>query len=85
MTFVRENRLRPTVKSSGHDYIGRSGGDNTLSINLSRMRNMRVDKSDSRSTTGASITVGPGLSWIDIYREVGKQDGHEWSTTQNHS
>ena len=73
LAFARTHGMQPTVKSTGHDYVGRSAGNGTLSIDLSRMRHIAIDVFDKRSDTGASLATGPGNMWKDLYRAVGQQ------------
>ena len=68
--FVNKFGMRPTVRSSGHDYIGRSAGDDTCNLSFEKFRERSVNLSDSESSTGSSITVTSGNSWLDVYKEV---------------
>lgn len=57
------------MKSSGHDYIGRSSWSGSIQINLGYMRKMNVQLSSSRSVDG-ELTVEGGANWQEIYQEV---------------
>jgi FAD/FMN-containing dehydrogenase len=67
MGFASKYGIRVTVKTTGHDYDGRSNGDGSLNINLSAMdwTTMVGDGSDQ-------IRVGPGCAWNDVYLEGAK-------------
>ena len=67
--FARKHNLKITVKSSGHDYIGRSTGDMSFQIITSRMKGKHVNLNSSRSVAG-EITAETGNMWIEVYREV---------------
>ena len=67
--FARKHNLKISVKSSGHDYIGRSTGDMSFQIITSRMKGKHVTLNSSRSVEG-EITAETGNTWIELYREV---------------
>ena len=68
--FVRRFGMRPTVRSSGHDYIGRSSGSNTCNLSFEKFKERTVNLNDPESTTGASVRASSGNSWLDLYKEV---------------
>ncbi|XP_052090294.1 uncharacterized protein LOC127726958 [Mytilus californianus] len=69
--FASKYNLHVVVKSSGHDYIGRSSWSGSIQINLGYMRKMKVMLSTSRSVDG-ELTVESGANWQEIYQEVDK-------------
>ncbi|KAL5017612.1 hypothetical protein ScPMuIL_007201 [Solemya velum] len=71
--FARSFDLKISIRSSGHDFIGRSTGDGTLQINLSNMANISVNTASSSWPAG-EVTVESGNSWIRVYEEVDKHN-----------
>ncbi|XP_061170878.1 uncharacterized protein LOC133180346 [Saccostrea echinata] len=71
VAFAVQYNLHLTVLGTGHDFNGRSTGNNTLQLNLSLMKNRVVDLGSWRHENG-TISVGPGNTWLDVYREVDK-------------
>ncbi|KAH3874248.1 uncharacterized protein LOC127869190 [Dreissena polymorpha] len=69
--FANRFNIRLTIRSSGHDYIGRSTGDGTLQINLSKMQGLVFDLTSSRHADG-ELTAQSGNTWIRIYEEASK-------------
>lgn len=67
--FAKEHNMRLTVRSSGHDYIGRSTADMSLQINTKRMKGIKVNLNSTRNPAG-EITAETGNTWIDLYEEV---------------
>jgi FAD/FMN-containing dehydrogenase len=73
--FARDHNVRLVVKSTGHDYVGRSVAPNSLSIWTHHLRSITPRASFSPkccSTTTPippvpAVTVGSGAQMIDIY------------------
>lgn len=70
LRFVKKYNIRLTIRSSGHDYNGRSTADGSLNIDFKNMKGRKVDLNDKRSSTGASLYAETGNTWADVYREV---------------
>ncbi len=72
--LARERNIRLTVKNSGHDYVGRSSGANSLSIWVHHMKKIVLHQKafslTSCNTTiyGAAITAGAGSQMAEIYK-----------------
>lgn len=71
--FAKHHNLRVTVRSSGHDFLGRSSAHSSFSINLREMKGMRVEPNTTRSLHG-ELKVETGVTWKEIYQEV---HGHQ--------
>ncbi|XP_048745898.2 uncharacterized protein LOC125658631 [Ostrea edulis] len=71
IAFARQYNLQLTVYGTGHDNNGRSTGNDTIQLNLSLMKDKVVDLNSSRHGNG-TISVGPGNTWMEVYREVDK-------------
>ncbi|WAR20941.1 VAO15-like protein [Mya arenaria] len=67
--FARKYNLHVTVRSSGHDYVGRSTWEGSFLISLSEMDEMEIDLSTERSPHG-TVKVQTGLQWQEIYKEL---------------
>ena len=67
--FARKYNLHVTMRSSGHDFVGRSTWDGSININLSEMKEYDVKLDSSRSEHG-EIKVQTGLTWAEIYKMV---------------
>ncbi|KAK4187062.1 Tetrahydrocannabinolic acid synthase [Podospora australis] len=72
--FARKHHIRLIVKNSGHDYIGRSSGPNSLSIWVHHMKEMKVHETEFRPSEcditipGHAITAGAGTQMQEAYR-----------------
>ncbi|EGB04467.1 hypothetical protein AURANDRAFT_67201 [Aureococcus anophagefferens] len=61
LAFARANRVRVTVFSTGHDYDGKSTGDDALTLDLSAMRWVDVDPAHK------TARVGPATRWLEVF------------------
>lgn len=68
--FAQKHNMLFSVKSSGHDFIGRSTAYGSLLLNMRTMQSIKVNMSDPRSETGATVTVESGATWIEVYNAV---------------
>ncbi|WAR15421.1 A2478-like protein [Mya arenaria] len=69
--FANKFNVKLTIRSSGHDYIGRSTGDGTLQLNLWKMRGLEVKLNSTRNADG-ELKAQSGNSWIRVYTELNK-------------
>ena len=67
--FANKFNVRLSIRSSGHDYIGRSTGDGTVQINLSKMQDLKFNLNSSRHAAG-EVKAQSGNQWIRVYEEV---------------
>jgi len=67
--FANEHHIRLSVRSSGHDYIGRSTSDSCIQINLYRMKGLNIQLNSTRHPDGI-VMAQSGNSWIRVYEEV---------------
>lgn len=73
MNFARTNNLRVAIKSSGHDYLGRSTAKDSLLISTHRLADIVIH--DDFNGQGGAVTVGSGIRLNQIYlalKEKGK-------------
>ncbi|XP_048729173.1 uncharacterized protein LOC125646710 [Ostrea edulis] len=69
--FARKYNLLVSVKTSGHDFIGRSTAHGSLMIYVGSMNSTKVNLSSTRSPAG-EITCESGNTWLKVYEEVDK-------------
>jgi hypothetical protein len=70
--FARDHNVRLIVKSTGHDYIGRSVAPNSLSIWTHHMKGIKTHASFEPECcnvhiNSTAVTVGAGEQMIDLY------------------
>ncbi|KAJ7797969.1 FAD-binding domain-containing protein [Mycena leptocephala] len=67
--FARTHDLRLVVKSSGHDYLGRSTAPNSLLIHMTKFTAVNFTDAFTvgEENMGSAVTVGPGVHMQDIY------------------
>ncbi|KAL2149832.1 hypothetical protein VTH82DRAFT_7508 [Thermothelomyces myriococcoides] len=70
--FAKKHNIRLVVKSTGHDYIGRSNAPNSLSIWTHHMKDIKTHRSfrlKGCNTTikKPAVTVGAGTQMWDLY------------------
>ncbi|XP_060598787.1 uncharacterized protein LOC132752478 [Ruditapes philippinarum] len=70
--FARKYNLHVTMRSSGHDFVGRSTWDGSININLSEMKDYEINLLSSRSEHG-EVKVQTGLTWAEIYEKLDKE------------
>jgi FAD/FMN-containing dehydrogenase len=72
---AKKHNIRLIVKSSGHDYVGRSNAPNSLSIWTHHMRDIKTHDSFrpnrcKGTIDGAAVTVGAGMQMWDLYNAL---------------
>lgn len=77
--FAARHHLRVAVKSSGHDFMGRSTAAGSFLIWMHKMRSINIDDSFSIATTVGggncsyvqpAITVVGGVFWREVYDKL---------------
>ena len=69
LLFAKKYNLMVVIRSSGHSFIGRSGHDGGIVINLAKMKGLKFDLNSIRSQAG-EVTVQSGNLWLDVYKAV---------------
>ncbi|XP_053374586.1 uncharacterized protein LOC123560760 [Mercenaria mercenaria] len=69
--YANRHNMKITIRSSGHDYIGRSTWHGSLQINLSRMKGLNFNLNSTRHQEG-EVTAQSGNSWLRLYNETNK-------------
>lgn len=73
LQFSRQHKLRVTIRSSGHDYSGRSTWTNSLNINLAEMNGIMTNLSSTRNPSG-EVKVFSGATMMEVYQQVNAVD-----------
>ncbi|KAI1135881.1 putative FAD-dependent isoamyl alcohol oxidase [Hypoxylon sp. FL0543] len=71
INFAKEKNVRLVIKSTGHDYNGKSTGKGALSLwmhNLKTLQIIQTYKSDTYS--GPAVKLGPGIIAGDAYEAL---------------
>jgi FAD/FMN-containing dehydrogenase len=71
INFARETGVRLVVKNTGHDFSGKSGGGESLSIwthNLKDVKYIENYEAEGTDWTGAAFRVGAGVQAYEIYK-----------------
>ncbi|XP_062573616.1 uncharacterized protein LOC134235497 [Saccostrea cucullata] len=69
--FARKHNLLVSVKTSGHDFLGRSTAHGSLMIYLGGMNATKINMASTRNPAG-EITCESGNTWLKVYEEVDK-------------
>ncbi|KAF7339098.1 FAD-binding domain-containing protein [Mycena venus] len=72
VTFAATHDLRLVVKSSGHDYLGRSTAPVALLVHMAKFTDVAFTDAFvvGGQNMGSAVTVGPGVHMNDIYQET---------------
>ncbi|KAF7333174.1 hypothetical protein MVEN_02383200 [Mycena venus] len=72
VTFAATHDLRLVVKSSGHDYLGRSTAPVALLVHMARFTDVAFTDAFmvGGQNMGSAVTVGPGVHMNDIYQQT---------------
>ncbi|CAF0934689.1 unnamed protein product [Rotaria sordida] len=73
--FAATNNLRLVIKSTGHDYLGRSTAAGSLLLWLHHMKNMTlIEQYSSCDLTNISnaVCIEAGVQWSEVYRWLSK-------------
>jgi FAD/FMN-containing dehydrogenase len=75
--FARAHNIRLVIKSTGHDYLGRSNAPDSLLVWTHKMQKITMVDSfipkgcQSNSHPGVpAVTAESGVTWFDAYQEV---------------
>ncbi|KAJ7920489.1 hypothetical protein B0H13DRAFT_1708620 [Mycena leptocephala] len=72
--FVKKHNIRFVVKSTGHDYMGRSTGTGALSIWMHNLKDVTfIPDFESAWYTGPAFKVHPGVLGFDFVTEAHKR------------
>ncbi|KAF7892007.1 hypothetical protein EAF00_008309 [Botryotinia globosa] len=68
LKFARENKVRITIKNTGHDYMGRSNGEGSLAIWTHNLKDISFLNYTSTNYTGPAVKVGAGVQFFEAYK-----------------
>ncbi|KAI0383023.1 FAD-binding domain-containing protein [Hypomontagnella monticulosa] len=68
LKFAREKNIRLSIKNTGHDYIGRSNGQGSLSLWTHNLKNMTFLNYKSRNYNGPAMKAGAGVQFFEAYK-----------------
>ncbi|KAH6652391.1 hypothetical protein BKA67DRAFT_693531 [Truncatella angustata] len=69
--FTRENNIRLVMKTTGHDYIGRSTGPGSLSLWMWHLKTADpIYDYQSSWYSGPAIKIGAGMTAAEVYAAV---------------
>ncbi|KAH8662229.1 hypothetical protein BX600DRAFT_498795 [Xylariales sp. PMI_506] len=77
LKYAQKNNIRVVIKSSGHDYQGRSTAPGALTIWVHYLQGLQTHdsfqpKGCSFTIEGSAVTVGGGTQMITMYEELDK-------------
>lgn len=74
--FAREKNMRLLIRNTGHDFLGRSAGYETLIINTHSFKDVQfLKKYDGPGNwTGSAAIVGAGVQGRELYKKAFAQD-----------
>ncbi|KAF1953367.1 FAD/FMN-containing isoamyl alcohol oxidase-like protein MreA [Byssothecium circinans] len=74
--FARERNLRLIVRNTGHDFLGRSTGYESLVINTHSFRDVQFVKKyrGPGNWTGTAAVVGAGVQGRELFRQAWSQE-----------
>lgn len=73
VNFARNYHLKLRIKSSGHDFVGRSSGEGAFLIWMHELKNLSIIPAfrPSGAPIGLAgtqaLSSGPGNGWSDLY------------------
>jgi FAD binding domain len=72
MQFAQSHNLRVAIKSSGHDYLGRSTAKNSLLIHIHKLQSVNFTDNFvvNGKSKGSAVTVGSGVSLSQLYTAI---------------
>ncbi|KAL1857403.1 hypothetical protein Daus18300_010376 [Diaporthe australafricana] len=65
--FAEENNVRLTIKSTGHDFLGRSTGAGSLALWMHNLKDITFINYENPWYTGPAVRVGAGVEYGDLY------------------
>lgn len=65
--FATRNSIRPTIKSTGHDFLGRSAGAGSSALWMHNLKTFSFTTYESSWYTGPAIRVGAGVEYGGLY------------------
>jgi hypothetical protein len=65
--FAKQNNIRLVIKNTGHDFLGRSTGQGSLSLWTHNLKSITVTNYTSPDYKGPAIKLGAGVQAYEVY------------------
>ncbi|KAI1483620.1 hypothetical protein F4774DRAFT_425387 [Daldinia eschscholtzii] len=65
--FAQEHNIRLTIKNTGHDFLGRSGGAGSLGLWMHHLKQISFLEYSSPLYSGPAARIGAGVEYADLY------------------
>ena len=67
LDFAKRTNVRVSIKNTGHDYIGRSNGEGSLSLWTHNLKDITFFNYSSTEYTGPAAKVSAGVQFFEAY------------------
>lgn len=74
LKFAQERNVRLSIKNTGHDYIERSNGRDSLTLWMHNLNDMSFFNYSSPGYSGPAAKAGVDIQFFDIYRETANHE-----------
>lgn len=74
LQFAEHNNIRISIRNTGHDYNGKSGGPGSLSIWTHHLKEIKILDHKSTHYCGKSMKMGAGVQGVEAYAAAHKQN-----------
>lgn len=71
--FARKNNIRLIIKNTGHDILGRSTGQASLSLWTHHLKDYSFFQYESENYTGPAARIGAGVQVLELYKAAAAQ------------
>ncbi|KUI53150.1 6-hydroxy-D-nicotine oxidase [Cytospora mali] len=72
VNFAQKKNIRLTIKNTGHDVLGRSGGKGSLGLWTHNLKNITFLEYSSPNYTGPAARLGAGVEYSDVQQIASK-------------
>ncbi|CZR67902.1 related to isoamyl alcohol oxidase [Phialocephala subalpina] len=72
--FAKDNNIRLVVKNTGHDFLGRSSGQGSLSLWTHNLKDITFLNYTSEGYKGPAVRLGAGVQAYEAYAAVASKD-----------
>lgn len=73
LAFAERNNIRVTIRNTGHDYNGKSGGAGSLAIWTHHLREIEIFNHKCPDHIGKAMKMGAGVQGFEAYAAAHKQ------------
>ena len=68
IAFIRQHKIRLTIRNTGHDYMGKAAGAGSLSIWTHYMQDMQLVDYNTSYYSGKALKMGAGVMVQDSFK-----------------